>query len=161
MYLLLQSVSNECRIFVENISMRYTILFILPFFISSCKNNNRPASTEEVSTITENKTSSTSTSSFTSISIEQAKELKNTQQDIVFLDVRTPEETNQGIIPNAIIIDMYDVDFDSKINALDKSKSYIVYCAVGGRSVSASERMKDKGFTNVYNLLGGYRAWNQ
>lgn len=77
----------------------------------------------------------------------------------IFLDVRTPEEFNGGAIPNAKHINYYGSDFDKKINQLDKSKTYIVYCKSGMRSKKTAQLMIDSGFNNIYNLLGGYDAW--
>lgn len=78
----------------------------------------------------------------------------------VILDVRTPEEVAQGIIPNAIIIDIYKGQgFINEVEELDKSKNYYVYCKVGGRSGQACSVMNQLGFKNTYNLIGGFSEW--
>lgn len=77
----------------------------------------------------------------------------------VFLDVRTPEEFNQGHIDQSIHINFYDSDFEEQLIKLDKSKSYIVYCKSGMRSNKATKLMTKLGFKNTANLLGGYMAW--
>jgi len=89
----------------------------------------------------------------------QAK-LKETP-DAVLLDVRTPEEIEQGKIPGAMPMNFKDGDFDTRLSALDKDKPYFVYCAVGGRSGKTVNLMKEKGFTKVYNLEGGFEAWKE
>jgi rhodanese-related sulfurtransferase len=79
----------------------------------------------------------------------------------VLLDVRTEAECNDGIIPNAINIDIYEGQaFIDKLEALDKSKNYYVYCRSGARSAKACEVMNDLGFENAYNLLGGFLEWD-
>jgi rhodanese-related sulfurtransferase len=79
----------------------------------------------------------------------------------VILDVRTKEEWDQGIIPNAINIDIYKGQgFIYQIEELDKSKNYYVYCKAGGRSAQACNVMNQLGFENTYNLLGGMMEWN-
>jgi len=79
----------------------------------------------------------------------------------VILDVRTPEECSEGIIPNAIQIDIYKGQgFIYKLEELDKSKNYYVYCKAGGRSAQACNIMKQLGFENTYNLIGGMMQWN-
>jgi rhodanese-related sulfurtransferase len=81
--------------------------------------------------------------------------------DILFLDVRTPEEISDGKIANAIEIDYRANDFEEKIDALDKNKSYIVYCRSGNRSKKAMAKMRDKKFKECYNLVGGYTSYSE
>lgn len=81
--------------------------------------------------------------------------------DAVLLDVRTPEEIEQGKVPGATAMNFKDNDFEARLAALDKDKPYFVYCAVGGRSGKTINLMKEKGFTKVYNLEGGFEAWKE
>ena len=82
-------------------------------------------------------------------------------EDAVILDVRTEDECDEGIIPNAINIDIHKgQDFISEIEKLDKSKNYYVYCRSGARSGKACEIMNELGFDNAYNLLGGMLDWD-
>ena len=93
------------------------------------------------------------------INVAQAKEYIKSDPNLVILDVRTPDETKDGMVPNAIEIDYKNSNFDTEINKLDKSKSYLVYCKSGGRSAGACSKMNAAGFTNVVNMKGGYSAW--
>jgi rhodanese-related sulfurtransferase len=78
----------------------------------------------------------------------------------VILDVRTEEECLDGIIPGAINIDIYKGQgFIYKLEELDKTKNYYVYCKVGGRSGQACSIMNELGFEHTYNLLGGFMNW--
>lgn len=78
----------------------------------------------------------------------------------VILDVRTEDECNEGIIPNAIMIDIYKGQgFIYQIEELDKSKNYYVYCKAGGRSAQACAVMNQLGFENTFNLEGGFMQW--
>lgn len=82
-------------------------------------------------------------------------------ENAVILDVRTEEECNNGIIPNAINIDIYEGQmFIEKLDSLDKTKNYYVYCRSGARSAKACEAMNNLGFENTYNLLGGIIEWD-
>jgi rhodanese-related sulfurtransferase len=84
----------------------------------------------------------------------------NQDKNAVILDVRTPDECAEGIIPNAIMIDIYKGQgFIYEIENLDKSKNYYVYCKAGGRSAQACSIMKQLGFDNTYNLEGGFMQW--
>lgn len=82
-----------------------------------------------------------------------------TEEGVVILDVRTPEETADGIIDGAQELDFRADDFREKLSNLDKDAKYLVYCRSGGRSASACSMMKEMGFENVSNLVGGYQRW--
>lgn len=85
--------------------------------------------------------------------------LLEADKDAVLLDVRTPGEFQQGHLANAQLLDFNDPSFADKLSALDKTKRYHVYCAVGGRSHTAFERMQAMGFRHVVELDGGVNAW--
>jgi rhodanese-related sulfurtransferase len=82
-------------------------------------------------------------------------------ENSVILDVRTEDEYNNGIIPNAINLDIHKgQDFISELEKLDKNKNYYVYCRSGVRSEKACEVLNELGFANAYNLAGGILEWN-
>jgi len=85
----------------------------------------------------------------------------NQDDNAIILDVRTEDEYNDGFIPGAINIDIYKGQgFIYKVEELDKSKNYYVYCKSGGRSAQACNIMNQLGFENAYNLLGGIMEWD-
>jgi rhodanese-related sulfurtransferase len=87
------------------------------------------------------------------------KQLEEDNNKVV-LDVRTQEEIDLGIIPNAIHIDIYKGQgFIDAVEQLDKTKNYYVYCRSGGRSGQACAVMSQIGFNNAYNLIGGFNDW--
>jgi len=77
----------------------------------------------------------------------------------VFLDVREPDEYEQGIIPGAIHIPrgMLELKVESLIP--DKNSEIICYCAGGVRSLFAAKTLKDLGYQNVYSLDVGFNGW--
>jgi rhodanese-related sulfurtransferase len=77
------------------------------------------------------------------------------QPNTVILDVRTKMEWNMGHVAGATLIDINSADFDAKIDQLDKSKTYLVYCRSGNRSSNAANIMIKKGFTDVKNVRSG------
>lgn len=79
---------------------------------------------------------------------------------VVVIDVRTPGEWGAGHLKNAKHIDINGSSFDAQVDKLDKSKTYVVYCAVGGRSSRAATLMAEKGFKTVYNMVGGFNKWS-
>ncbi|WP_430613222.1 rhodanese-like domain-containing protein [Flavobacterium sp. JP2137] len=75
------------------------------------------------------------------------------------IDVRTAAEFDQDHISGAENIDVLQGDFDANIAKLDKDKPVYVYCKSGGRSAKAIDKLKAQGFTNLYELQGGFTAW--
>ena len=85
------------------------------------------------------------------------KNLENT--DFKIIDVRTPAEYNAGHISNSQMIDYYADDFLTRLNKLDKNKTYLIYCRSGNRSGKTLPMMEKLGFKKVYNMLGGVKSW--
>jgi rhodanese-related sulfurtransferase/thioredoxin-related protein len=98
------------------------------------------------------------TAAYKNLSVDEFARMAADKQNVI-LDVRTPAEFSAGHIPGAVNLDFNAPDFQAKAAALDKSKTYLVHCAVGGRSVRACEKMSRLDFPNLYNLPGGFKAW--
>ena len=103
-------------------------------------------------------TEQTAQATVKNVDAQEFKSLVEKGEGIV-LDVRTPQETAEGIIPNAVTIDFYAPDFKDQVSKLDKNKAVYVYCRSGGRSSNAAQILKDLGFKEIYNLNGGITAW--
>jgi phage shock protein E len=89
------------------------------------------------------------------------RERSATEPNAVILDVRTPEEVEQGVVPGAKVIDFHASDFAAQIGKLDKNKTYFVYCKAGGRSSRTVDLMKNSGFKHIHELEGGYLEWTR
>jgi rhodanese-related sulfurtransferase len=85
--------------------------------------------------------------------------MKMKEANVVVLDVRTPQEVAVGVIGTPTVIDYRGEGFKEQILALDKSKTYLVYCKSGGRSARTKAVMDENGFQTVYDLVGGITAW--
>lgn len=84
----------------------------------------------------------------------------STSNSYTLLDIRTIDEFNAGHIKGAKEIDYYQTQaFSDYLDTLDKSKKYLIYCHTGNRSGLALDIFRQKGFTNVSDLQGGYAAW--
>ncbi len=88
-----------------------------------------------------------------------AEQLKSSSGASI-IDVRTPEEFKGGHLKESVNFNIYDADFDTRIGKLDRSSPVFVYCKAGGRSADAAERLKKLGFASIYDLKGGFMAWN-
>ena len=94
-----------------------------------------------------------------SINVDQARELmgEKPHDEITFLDVRQPNEYEAGHLPGAKLIPLPNIT--SRLGEIDPDKATVVYCAVGGRSRIAAQMIAEQGFSDVYNLSGGFKAW--
>ena len=81
-------------------------------------------------------------------------------QQVQLIDVRTPSEYQDGHLKNSKNVDYKSPNFKEEIKGLDKSKPVLVYCLSGGRSALASKVLVENGFTQVYEMKGGYLKWS-
>ena len=96
-----------------------------------------------------------------SIDSKEAYGLIKADSNIAILDVRTAKEFADGHVAGAVNIDVNQADFAQKIDELDRSKTYIVYCRSGRRSRKAVGIMATKGFKKLYNVSDGFVGWNK
>ena len=75
------------------------------------------------------------------------------------IDVRTPEEFEEGHIEGAVLIDVTSPDFAERVAELDRDQPYVLYCRSGNRSVTARQVLADLGFADVADIEGGITAW--
>lgn len=78
------------------------------------------------------------------------------------IDIRTPEEHQEEQINiEQQNIDIYADDFSDEIKKLERDKKYLIYCRSGSRTKMGLNRMKAFGFTEVYDLDGGFKEWEE
>jgi len=83
-------------------------------------------------------------------------------EDAIILDIRTIEELNDNAaIPNAIHINFFESNFESKLKDIDKNNMLLIYCESGSRSNRVCQVLKNEGFENVAYLEGGIIAWDK
>ena len=78
---------------------------------------------------------------------------------VVVLDVREPDEFEQGALPNVVHIARGHLEAQVETKIVDKSANVIVYCAGGVRSAFAAKTLQELGYTNVLSMAGGYGKW--
>ena len=101
--------------------------------------------------------SSSAVNAYVDVDVSQAKQMIDSNPDLVILDVRTQSEYDAGHIQNATLIPVSELG--GRLGELDKNREILVYCASGGRSATASQTLVENGFSKVYNMLGGITAW--
>ena len=98
-----------------------------------------------------------STGSYIDVTPAEAKELIDTNPDLIIIDV-SPAYAD-GHLPGAVNYYLGDGSLDEAIPTLDKSKTYLVYCHVDSVAIQGAQKLIDAGFKNVYRLEGNYSAW--
>jgi rhodanese-related sulfurtransferase len=78
---------------------------------------------------------------------------------LVLLDTRTPKEFRQGHIEGALLLDFHAGDFRDRLKALDRNKTYLIYCRSGNRSAKTLAMLDPLGFRNAYHLRSGLIGW--
>ncbi len=84
---------------------------------------------------------------------------KLSDASVQLIDVRTTPEIKGGKIENSVQIDFNGADFKKQLEKLDKTKPVMVYCASGRRSANTAEILNSMGFSEVYDLEGGFNGW--
>lgn len=81
--------------------------------------------------------------------------------DFIIIDVSTPQEYKNLHLEGAINVNLISNFFKARLDVMDKSRTYVVYCKVGGRSKIAQKLMQGLGFQTVYNIVGGTLLWEE
>ena len=95
------------------------------------------------------------------IDVNFAKGLIRSNQELKLIDVRTPEEFEEGHIDGSVVFDVKADNFAERIDSLDKNETYLIYCRSGSRSQRAIDKMTELGFMDLYMLNGGYLDWSE
>ena len=92
------------------------------------------------------------------ITPQEAKEIMDTQEGYIILDVREQYEYDAGHIPGAILIPYTQIAEKAEGILTDKSQLILVYCRSGRRSKIAAEALAELGYTNIKEF-GGIIDW--
>ena len=92
------------------------------------------------------------------ITAEEAKQIMDSEEGYIILDVRTQEEYDQGHIPGAIVISHEEIEEKAEEVLTDKDQLILVYCRSGRRSKIAAEALVELGYTNIKEF-GGIIDW--
>ena len=95
---------------------------------------------------------------YVNIMAEEAKEIMDSEEGYIILDVRTQKEYDQGHIPGAIVISHEEIAEKAEEVLTDKDQLILVYCRSGRRSKIAAEAMVELGYTNIKEF-GGIIDW--
>ena len=91
---------------------------------------------------------------YVNITAEEAKQIMDSEEGYIILDVRTQEEYDQGHIPGAIVISYEEIAEKAEQVLTDKEQLILVYCRSGRRSKIAAEALVELGYTNIKEFCG-------
>jgi len=105
--------------------------------------------------------SSTNASVHTDVTAEQARDLIDSTDDLIIIDVREPSEYSdtRGHIPGALNFSLYSAVLMTRYEELPMNSPILVVCASGSRSNQSASYLDLMGFSMVYDMLGGMSAW--
>ena len=95
---------------------------------------------------------------YVNITAEEAKQIMDSEEGYIILDVRTQEEYDEGHIPGAIVISHEEIAEKAEGVLTDKNQLILVYCRSGRRSKLAAEALVELGYTNIKEF-GGIIDW--
>ncbi|RME96808.1 MAG: rhodanese-like domain-containing protein [Chloroflexi bacterium] len=92
------------------------------------------------------------------INAQTVEQIRN-RDDVVLIDVREDWEFAEGHIPGAQLIPLGTIP--DSLNKIPKDKTVVAVCRSGNRSNQATQFLRENGFDNVHNMLGGMNSWSQ
>ena len=95
---------------------------------------------------------------YMNITAEEARQIMDSEEGYVILDVRTQEEYDQGHIPGAILIPNTEIEARAEQELPDKDQLILVYCRSGRRSKLAAGILVSLGYTDIREF-GGIIDW--
>ena len=95
---------------------------------------------------------------YVNITAEEAKQIMDSEEDYIILDVREQDEYDAGHIPGAILIPYTQIAEKAEEVLTDKDQLILVYCRSGRRSKIAAESLAELGYTNIKEF-GGIIDW--
>ena len=95
------------------------------------------------------------------ISSSAAQDLRTSSEPPLFVDVREPDEWEEGHIPDAVYVTRGRLEQQIEGLVPDKTRSLVVYCSAGSRSAFAAKSLEELGYQDVVNLAGGFTDWKR
>lgn len=93
------------------------------------------------------------------IEASKVHEALENYEDVIIIDVRTPQEFSQGNLEGSVNVPVDLVEAKIEEVVPDKDKTVYVYCLSGARSNMAVDAMVKKGYSNVYSMTSGLLSW--
>jgi rhodanese-related sulfurtransferase len=93
------------------------------------------------------------------IDIEQYRQMKNSGEDHLLVDVREESEWAAGHAAGALHLGKGIIERDIEGKVPDHDKKLVLYCGGGFRSALVADNLQKMGYTNAISLDGGWKAY--
>ena len=95
------------------------------------------------------------------VTVAETQQRMRADKDVKLIDVREDNEWNEAHAAGAIHLGKGIIERDIETTVPDKDAEMILYCGGGYRSALASDALQKMGYTNVFSLAGGWKAWKE
>jgi rhodanese-related sulfurtransferase len=95
------------------------------------------------------------------VSVAETQQRMREDKDVKLIDVREDHEWNEAHAAGAIHLGKGIIERDIETTVPDKDAEIILYCGGGYRSALATDSLQRMGYTNVFSMDGGWRAWKE
>jgi rhodanese-related sulfurtransferase len=95
------------------------------------------------------------------VTVEETRERMNAKDDVRLIDVREDNEWQAAHAAGAEHLGKGIIERDIEEKVPDKSTELILYCGGGFRSALAADVLEQMGYTNVFSMAGGWKAWKE
>jgi rhodanese-related sulfurtransferase len=95
------------------------------------------------------------------VSVAETQQRMRDNNDAILIDVREDNEWNAAHAAGAIHLGKGIIERDIERTVPDKDTELILYCGGGYRSALATDALQKMGYTNVWSMDGGWRAWQE
>ncbi|HBH12310.1 MAG: Sulfurtransferase [Clostridiales bacterium 38_11] len=128
------------------------ILLIAFMLITGCTTQTQETTLQSTSA------ESVENAAYIKITAQEAKEIIDTKENVIVVDVRTAEEYAEGHIPNSMLIPGTQIGDLAPDMLPDLDQTILVYCRSGNRSAAAAKVLIEMGYTNIMDF-GGIKDW--
>jgi rhodanese-related sulfurtransferase len=95
------------------------------------------------------------------VTVDETRERMSANKDVRLIDVREDNEWDAAHAADAIHLGKGIIERDIEATVPEKDTELILYCGGGFRSALAADVLQQMGYTNVYSLAGGWKAWKE
>jgi rhodanese-related sulfurtransferase len=95
------------------------------------------------------------------VSVADTRQRMRENSEVKLIDVREDKEWDAAHAAGAVHLGKGIIERDIEATVPDKNTELILYCGGGYRSALAADALQDMGYTNVFSMAGGWKAWQE